>query len=103
MDPGTTPPFAVHMMFTFIQRTLGLVIYGTLIILGLVWGKRSGGFFAAGALIVFLFGTFFTARLVPALGLWVTGLPNLIGLVLLLAAVIFNVMRHRTSAEAGVR
>lgn len=92
----------VHMMFSFIQRALSLVIYGVLIILALVWGKRSGGFFAAAGLIVLFAGGLTAGMLVSRVGAWIVGVPNVLGLALLLAAVAWNVVRYHR-AEAGVR
>lgn len=98
MELGTDDPFVAYSMFVWIQRAVSLLIYGVLVVLGLVWGTRSGGFLAAAALVVLFGGSVAAALLTPTLGTWVVGVPNVVGLAMLLGAVFWNVQRHRRAA-----
>lgn len=76
-----------------------VVVYGTLIVLGLVFGRRSGGYLAAGGLLVLLFGNVVTGALLSSAGIagfgMGVGLVNLIGLGLVVAGIAMNAQQFR--------
>lgn len=83
-----------------IMGAANLLIFGTLIVLGLTFGRRSGGFLAAGGLLVMLLGSFFAGMLISQTGdLYLMALPSILGMLLITGGVGMNAYRHRMAEE----
>lgn len=77
-----------------------LLVFGTLVVLGLIFGRRSGGFLASAGLLVLLFGSVVTGMVMSRVPNYHgVALPSILGMLLIAAGVGMNAYRHRMAEE----